>query len=366
MRQTKLKKEIAIIGSFPPPYGGISVHLKQLSKWLEFKNINYTLFNTHSASESNPNVVSINKYKKLWYLKFLAFHEYSICHLYSTSWFSRLAFGISAAIRPGKYIISIHGRSISTIVNRRVSIKRQITKWILHQMDIVIACNEEIKKECISELNLNPNTVFMIPAYIVPAEKRKSTLPNYLLSGMRDASPVLFAVGWVGQKYMGNDIYGFDMLIKLIENLKKDYPRIKLILSINGGQNDEVMEFTEHARKRLDQHIIISAEDIEDISSIFKASDLFIRPTNTDGDSVSIREALFWGTPVIASDIVKRPEQCLTFRNRNIESLENTVRSALTNLGHINSYLKNNVQPNNAVNIINVYKKLIKDRVYGH
>jgi glycosyltransferase involved in cell wall biosynthesis len=51
-----------------------------------------------------------------------------------------------------------------------------------------------------------------------------------------------------------------------------------------------------------------------------KLSDIFLRPTRSDGDANSIREALYLGVPVIASDCVERPDQVLTFRTGDIPS----------------------------------------------
>ena len=40
---------------------------------------------------------------------------------------------------------------------------------------------------------------------------------------------------------------------------------------------------------------------------------LFIRATTTDGDSVSLREALYFGAPILASDVVPRPDGVMLF-----------------------------------------------------
>ncbi len=54
---------------------------------------------------------------------------------------------------------------------------------------------------------------------------------------------------------------------------------------------------------------------------LFEYIDIFLRPTNTDGDSLSIREAIYSGIPTIASDIVERPFGTITFKNRVVSDL---------------------------------------------
>jgi hypothetical protein len=58
-------------------------------------------------------------------------------------------------------------------------------------------------------------------------------------------------------------------------------------------------------------------------------ADLVVRPTNTDGDSLSIREAIFLNKPIISSDVVKRPDGTILFANRNQAAFENTLLTVL-------------------------------------
>jgi hypothetical protein len=46
-------------------------------------------------------------------------------------------------------------------------------------------------------------------------------------------------------------------------------------------------------------------------------ADLSIRPAATDEDAISLREALYFNCPVIASDVVRRPKGTILF-NRSL------------------------------------------------
>ena len=59
---------------------------------------------------------------------------------------------------------------------------------------------------------------------------------------------------------------------------------------------------------------------------VLKSGNIFVRPTNTDGDSVSLREALHYGMPTVASDAVPRPEGTILFRNRDLQSMVSAIR----------------------------------------
>lgn len=57
----------------------------------------------------------------------------------------------------------------------------------------------------------------------------------------------------------------------------------------------------------------------------WKISDVFIRPTTTDIEGISVKEALWVNTPAIASDICERPAGTLLFENRNYLDLKDKV-----------------------------------------
>ena len=353
--------EIAIIGSYPPPYGGIGVHLQRLVKQLEDEGFDYILYNTVSGSHKPPRVVSVSRYKKLWYLKFCFKNKSKIIHNVSTSWPSRLMFGIVAALRPGKYILSIHGRSINVALKSHW-LKVELTRWLLRKMDVVIACNPDIERECIEKVDLNPNKVRMIPAFIPPNPERAPKLPKYIQDFINSKKPLISAVGWIGQQtYQGSDAYGIDMMIELVRQLKKDYPQIGLILSVNGGDEREIKRTIELSRQCFGDSMFFITDSLEDISLVIKSSDLFIRPTNTDGDAVSIREALYLGTPVVARDAAPRPEPCVIFRTRDIDDFEEKVRKSLAQLPDLNEKIKSYKMPDNAKKIMEIYKQLLAE-----
>jgi hypothetical protein len=56
---------------------------------------------------------------------------------------------------------------------------------------------------------------------------------------------------------------------------------------------------------------------------------VYLRTTRTDGDAVSVREALDAGVPVIASDVVKRPVGVLTIPLDAIEAWVVAIREGL-------------------------------------
>ena len=288
-------------------------------------------------------------------------HRCKIVHLYNPNWLSRLMLAIIACFRPGKYILSIHGRSIAEALDCANPIRSVLTRWLLRQMDIVIACNPEIEQRCLQDVGLAPRKVRMIPAFIPPDTDFSTPPPDYVQSFMKEHSPLIFAVGWIGQKYQGCDVYGLDMLVELIDRLRISYPNIGMAFSVNGGDQEDVSSAIKVCYDRVGEHMLLIAEELSDLTTIVQGCDIFVRPTNTDGDAVSIREALHLGIPVVASDAVPRPEPCIVFKSRDMDGFEEKVRIAILNLQSLKEVLRAYEMPDNALQIIELYKHLKKE-----
>jgi glycosyltransferase involved in cell wall biosynthesis len=84
---------------------------------------------------------------------------------------------------------------------------------------------------------------------------------------------------------------------------------------------------------------------------VLKMSNCFIRNTSTDGDSLSIKEALYIGLPVIATDCVSRPKGVKLINYNDISSLDMAICGL--NIKEIN---KNNRPVNGGLEILNLYK----------
>jgi glycosyltransferase involved in cell wall biosynthesis len=96
--------------------------------------------------------------------------------------------------------------------------------------------------------------------------------------------------------------------------------------------------------------------------AVINMCELFIRPTNTDGDSLSIREALILKKPVIASDASKRPEGSIIFKNRSIEDLYIKITDVINNYDEYRTKIKNIEFKDMAKKILEVYKKVLNGK----
>jgi glycosyltransferase involved in cell wall biosynthesis len=130
----------------------------------------------------------------------------------------------------------------------------------------------------------------------------------------------------------GIDMYGFDQCIEMIAALKPDFPGIGLAISL--PMTGDIAYFRDLkariAAAGIEGHVLFVAEPLDDVHLLWKASDVFLRATNTDGDAVAVREALSQRVPVVASDASHRPDGVVLFETRNLQAMTGAVRQVLT------------------------------------
>ncbi len=113
-----------------------------------------------------------------------------------------------------------------------------------------------------------------------------------------------------------------------IQKARQQPDKVKLVLT---DPSATTKEYVSSLLDKLDfdtNKVLHIIEKI-DFVSLIKKSALTIRATRTDGDSLSIRESLYSGVLVIASDVTTRPEGTIIFKNEDVEDLEHKIELAL-------------------------------------
>ena len=133
----------------------------------------------------------------------------------------------------------------------------------------------------------------------------------------------------------GKDVYGFKTIIKLFHSIKSNvHFSVGLILCISETtDNDGIQQLQNYAKEfQVDHDIFWQIGGIEGIRPLWQRTDVYIRPTSTDGDSVAVRDALAEGAHVIASDVCDRPTGTIVYSYNNDEELfEKTIKALMQN-----------------------------------
>ena len=95
--------------------------------------------------------------------------------------------------------------------------------------------------------------------------------------------------------------------------------------------------------EKLENYIYIIFQSISFVELIKKCQ-IVLRPTLSDGDALTVREALYFNKKVIASDIVNRPQGKILYKSGDsldlFDKIIATIRQENVELGIISSQCK--------------------------
>jgi glycosyltransferase involved in cell wall biosynthesis len=127
----------------------------------------------------------------------------------------------------------------------------------------------------------------------------------------------------------------------------------------SGTLENEIRELID-SKKYFASILLAGDVDHEITLSLIERSDVLLRPTYFDGDAVSIREALFLDTPVVATDngmrpagvdLISMPPRAETLAAKVVEVLSDKTRQNFQD--DINGW-------ENIEAVIDVYKELMR------
>lgn len=348
--------KVAIIGSYPPPYGGISVHVQRMHHFLQKKSINHIIYTKIDTEKTD--LIDIGK-KKKWLLKYSLTAKENVLHFHSIDWRERVLIGMMGFFGK-KVILTIHGESLNNQINQSSWLKKKILIWALKNIDNIIVVNPQIKSLLIS-LEVKSEMLECIPAFIPPTVKDEelAEIPQEVWAFIDNHTPVISANAFRISFYNNQDLYGIDMCIDLCANLKKHYPQIGFVFCLPDVGDYEYFNKMKQKIKEKDlgNNFLFQTKACQ-LYPIIMKSNIFVRPTNTDGYGVSIAEAVSFDVPAVASDVCDRPEGTILFKNRDIDDFTSKVKSVIDNYEQHKNKLKSTELENNVGKILEIYQKV--------
>ena len=122
--------------------------------------------------------------------------------------------------------------------------------------------------------------------------------------------------------------YGFDLLVAGLARMRCRYPSFGCLVMGSGEQQAEAEKRVREAG--LEENILLLGDvDHEACLALMSVCDLFLRPTLEDGDSISVREALSLGIPVVASRAGARPAGTILFDSGDVEEMLTKIELAM-------------------------------------
>jgi glycosyltransferase involved in cell wall biosynthesis len=322
--------KVALLGPCPPPLGGISVHIIRVSQKLQRQN--NTVFHIETTTESRYRLF-------LWYL-------FNLCArllwirpkvvIYQTIYLSNSAIELLCLTffkKILRYKLLLVEHDCRHLYKRSTLFKKILNTVLNSTNELILIGDITHKSYKENTINLTKNTSIegaFLPPDSSDEEKIIQEYPESLVTFFNNHKPFIIVNAFQLVLLNGNDLYGIDACIALMTHLKKTYPLCGLCIMLGRIGNQEYFDYLKSIMKQsnLEAHIYILHAQKE-LWPALKRCDLFVRPTLSDGASVSIQEALYFNKPVVASDVCARPQGTELFITSNTQDFIKKVDKVL-------------------------------------
>lgn len=288
------------LGPYPPPYGGVQTNLVAIRSFLLKRGIPCAVVNvTRHRKPDADNVYYPSTAGGV--LKLLATLDYDIVHYHFGGILTRrvLALAIASTLRPGvKSVMTFHSGGFPSTSKGRGLGPNSIAACVLRRFDGLIAVNEEIMG-FFEKLQTPSHRTRLISPYSFTRDETAS-LPPPIARFFETHSPVMISAGQLEPEY------DLALQIEALSKIRSKFPTAGLLLAGSGSIESELRQ--RGASLHLEDHVLF-AGDVPHGAAIqaIERADVMLRTTSYDGDSISVREALQVGAPVITSDNAMRP-----------------------------------------------------------
>ena len=351
------RPQVAIVGPYPPPYGGIAVGIQRLCCYLEANDVDFLVYNEAARSSAAERLQGVGGPRRTL-LRAFAAGPTRILHYQSLDWRMRCLVALWGMLTGRKSVISIHAECPEFSM-QGPPLRNALIRFFLKRTSAVIACNPDIVEQ-VAGLTGDRSRVHHVPAFMLPPPSAAdAALPAELEAFLAAHSPRLL---WVGSSELmgGRDLYGLDQTLTMLERLREHFPGLGCVLwfSSNRAEAHWKALWQRCVERGLDRMLFVQNAGLPEIFPLFRRCDVFLRPTITDGDSVSVREALALGTPVVASDVAPRPSMCVTFRVSDANDFLSKVEAVLGDLETARAKAASEPQEDNGGKILAIYREL--------
>ncbi|MGH9497054.1 MAG: glycosyltransferase, partial [Candidatus Sulfotelmatobacter sp.] len=258
-------------------------------------------------------------------LSLLARFDYDIVHYHFGGMLTRrvLALATACTLRPGiKSVLTFHSGGFPSTPQGKATSPNSIAAFVLRRLDGVIVVNQEIAG-FLEKLQVQPRRVRLISPYSAMCDLRTGSLPPELKTFFDTHNPVIISAGQLEPEY------DLPLQIEALGRVLPKFPDAGLLLLGSGGIERDLRVKIESLH--LAAHALLAGDVPHEATlEAISRADLLLRTALYDGDSISVREALHVGTPVIASDNAMRPEGVTLFPQSGLRALVDAIETQLS------------------------------------
>jgi glycosyltransferase involved in cell wall biosynthesis len=339
------------IGPFPPPHGGVQSNLVAIRQYLRSRAIfcgviNLTRFRRPDADD----VYYPRSAQQLVALLFRLHYDIIHIHFGGNITSRLLALWFVCTLIPGKKtVLTFHSGGYPSSKEGRTARPGTLRGFIFRRLDRIIAVNDEM--------------VAMFQRFGVPSDRIRLIAPHAFVppppSQVRPDiadffqlhSPVLATVGGLEPEY---DI---PLQVEVLGDLLPRFPRLGLIIIGAGSLEREIRDLI--GSKAYASHLLLCGDVTHaETLRVIQDCSVLLRTTFYDGDSIAVREALHFGTPVIATENGMRPAGVHLIPVSDRDACRRTVEQILDGSAAVGPQARDEMNDDNLLAVLQLYREL--------
>ena len=309
-----MKKEIW--GFYPPPIGGISIYCKRLAEKLHAIDESVIMRDFAQSGYESECVMRV-KIRILEFLK-LPFVPKRLIHAQFTNFYLLMML----------YLFGWKHYIVLTLHNRRIVLldgwKRKVVNQLFRRAKYIIYNDPAYTALLREKYDIDSGKIVLLPTYMAPEQSEVKGLTTELEEFINKHE---YSISSNAHRVINNvfgDLYGIDQLIDLMNRLVNekglDVGMVFCIADIFDHEYyDKCVARIEELG--LTEHFCFAVNAPVNGFEVWAHTDLFVRATMSDMEGVSVKEALQFGTPVVASDVCTRPKETVLYRTGDADDL---------------------------------------------
>jgi glycosyltransferase involved in cell wall biosynthesis len=215
----------------------------------------------------------------------------------------------------------------------------------------VIGVNRELVA-LFERVGVSPNRIRLIHPHALSTQAPADSLLPQLEKFFETYKPVLTTVGLLEPEY------DLPIQIEVLDLIHKRFPNAGLVIVGSGSLEEELRDRISSKPYAKD---ILLCGDVPHAVTLraIAESDVFLRTTLYDGDSISVREALHIGVPVVATDNGMRPEGIHLVPSCDLAALHEAIEERLIQSNSRKS--PGEADEHNLEAVLQVYRELMRE-----
>lgn len=325
----EMRAKVLLVGPYPPPFGGISATVRDLYQILVAEQgYEVTVLNI-GERRMQPSLEYLSPRGGIHFVRLLLQHAFDgyVIHLETNghnfkSWLTALVCSVCGLFNRQRSIIAFGSGMLPDYMRNCSLLVRVVVKVTSRCAGFIICRNDEMVV-ALQEQGCPRDKIKVLPGFVGIKGRKTQPVPTEVKEFFKRHDPVLGAAVSLSPEY------GIPLALQVVADLRPHYPKVGLILMGIGQAESVALEDLGPVK----QQVLLAGVLPPDVAlGVMANLTLFLRPTYCDGDSISVREALALGVPVVASAAGMRPSSVKTFEVGSREDLCKKVQQLLTEI----------------------------------